>query len=253
MNSARGRTNQSEKILIESIEQWAESSGLTEDVFLNRLLLDLRQRQDLAKWANIDALDYLPHALNYASGNKRRFVERLILIRNVLVFAPVALTWLGIFQATRAFSAYTSENGNSVLNFLDFWQNGYGYLPAEWRIGTIAYTDSLILFIIISLTLFTGTLGVKIARDLEVVHAKQDSERALIAATINMYLVDKKKLTTASIAQSLNASLDRLSRSSLALEKTSQILIKDAQQVIKSRESQSKRLRPPRQKNNQGQ
>ena len=240
---AKERVNQSETAFIESIEKWAAKSGLTEDVFLLRLLGDLREKKDLAKWASIDALDYLPHVLNHAPGKKKRFIERLILIRNVLVFVPVALTWLGIFQATRAFSAYTSENGSLVVNFLDFWQDGYGYLPAEWRIGTIAYTDALIIFVIIALTLFTGTQGANLAHKRELAEANQDSERALIAATINMYLLDKKKITPASIAQSLNASIDRLTRSSLAMEKASQILIKDAQQVKKSRESAAKEMK----------
>ena len=240
---AKGRVNQSDAGFIESIEKWAAESGLSEDVFLVRLLDDLRAKKDLAKWASIDALDYLPHALNHAPGKRHRFIERLILVRNVLVFVPVALTWLGIFQATRAFSAYTSENGSSVVNFLDFWQNGYGYLPTEWRIGTIAYTDALIIFVIIALTLFTGTRAAKLAHEREVAEAKQDSERALIAAVINMCLLDRKKITPATIAQSLNASIDRLTRSSLAMEKASEFLIKDAQQVKKSREVAEKELR----------
>ena len=60
-----------------------------------------------------------------------------------------------------------------------------------------------------------------------------ESERALVAAKINMYLFDKKRITTATIGQALNASIDRLTRSSLAMEKATQILLKDAKQVQK--------------------
>ena len=41
---AKGRVNQSDAGFIESIEKWAAESGLSEDVFLVRLLDDLRAK-----------------------------------------------------------------------------------------------------------------------------------------------------------------------------------------------------------------
>jgi hypothetical protein len=219
--------------LIDSLESWVNSHGFSEDKYMELFLNDLRAGKNLAKWADLDALDYLPFAQVNSHTLHLRFIEKLVLIRNVLVFVPVALTWLGIYQATRAFALYSNENGNSVANFLDFWQNGYGYLSPEWKIGTIAYTDALVIFLIIVLTLYTSIKGAKANHQREMMELGMESERALVAAKINMYLFDKKRITTATIGQALNASIDRLTRSSLAMEKATQILLKDAKQVQK--------------------
>lgn len=224
-------SSESNAELIDLLENWVKSSGLIEDKYMELFLNDLRAGKNLAKWANLDALDYLPFPQVNSHTLHQRFIEKLVLIRNVLVFVPVALTWLGIYQATRAFALYAAENGNSVANFLDFWQNGYGYLSPEWKIGTIAYTDALVIFIIIGLTLYTSIKGAKANHQREVMELRMESERALVAAKINMHLFDKKRITTATISQALNSSIDRLTKSSLAMEKATQILLKDAKEV----------------------
>ena len=44
-------------------------------------------------------------------------------------------------------------NINATVNFLQFWQDGYGILDEKWRIGTVAITDATLVFIVIGLTI----------------------------------------------------------------------------------------------------
>jgi hypothetical protein len=74
-------------------------------------------------------------------------------LRNSLVFLPVALTWFAISKATSAFALYTSDNSLSVVNFLDFWENGYGVLASRWALSNVATLDFEIILLIIALTI----------------------------------------------------------------------------------------------------
>ena len=131
--------------LAESLQSWGRKYGQVEDSYISGLTEALRENKNLHIWATFDPLDYLPIPL-LANGSKLASrVRFLTVLRNVLVFAPVALTWIAVGQATTGFQKYISQNTTGVANFLDFWQNGYDILPEEYRISSIARLDAAII------------------------------------------------------------------------------------------------------------
>ena len=204
--------------LAEKLRTWMYLRSVKSDPFLNNLVESLETGKNLHIWAELNPLEYLPHPAATSYLRKQSLVRVFTIIRNVLVFAPVALTWAAVSAATTAFAKYTEENANAVANFLDFWQNGYGYLASHWKIGHVAQLDFVIILIVIVLTLYVSLTShqVEAARVLE--EDKLDQERAALALEITLEIHDKKKITAVTMNQSLAGSISRLVTSTKALE-----------------------------------
>jgi hypothetical protein len=204
--------------LAEKLRTWMYLRSVKSDPFLNNLIESLETGKNLHIWAELNPLEYLPHPAATSYLRKQSLVRVFTIIRNVLVFAPVALTWAAVSAATTAFAKYTEENANAVANFLDFWQNGYGYLASHWKIGHVAQLDFVIILIVIVLTLYVSLTShqVEAARVLE--EDKLDQERAALALEITLEIHDKKKITAVTMNQSLAGSISRLATSTKALE-----------------------------------
>jgi hypothetical protein len=148
-----------------------------------------------------------------------------------LVFAPVALTWAAVGQATSAFSRYVDENGADVVNFLDFWENGYGYLGTEWQISKVAFLDFVIIVVVIILTLIASVFGKK-ASELQAEYDQQiERERIGLAVEINSFLFDKQKATNVTMNASLAGAIAKLLNATDALEDVAKNLAKTTKKV----------------------
>lgn len=213
-----GKKVQTTTILAEKLEEWSRLRGVERDPYLNQLTASLKERKNLHIWAELQPLDFLPYPKSEAKNRQSDLVRILTIIRNVLVFAPVALTWAAVSAATTGFAAYTKENGANVVNFLDFWQNGYGYLSDKWKIGEVARLDFILVMIVIVLTLFVSIVGHRAQQLRNEEEALIDQERATIALEIAQVLHDKRKITTVTMNQALAGSISRLVSATQNLE-----------------------------------
>ncbi len=205
-------------VLAEKLEEWSRLRGVERDPYLSQLTESLKERKNLHIWAELQPLDFLPYPKSEAQNRQSDLVRILTIIRNVLVFAPVALTWAAVSAATTGFAAYTKENGASVVNFLDFWQNGYGYLSDKWKIGEVARLDFILVMIVIVLTLFVSFFGHRSQQLRNQEEALIDQERSTIALEIAQVLHDKRKVTNVTMNQALAGSISRLVNATQNLE-----------------------------------
>jgi len=204
--------------LADSLQNWGKKYGQVEDSYISGLTEALRENKDLHIWSTFDPLDYLPIPL-LANGSKLASrVRFLTVLRNVLVFTPVALTWIAVGQATTGFQKYISQNTTGVANFLDFWQNGYDILPEEYRISSIARLDAAIILAVIALTLTSSVLGKRAEEQVSGSEAFADRERTALALEIGLFLYDKQRATASVVNASVAASVARLRASTTALE-----------------------------------
>ena len=122
----------------------------------------------------------------------------------------MALTWAAVSAATSGFSQYIAANGADVVNFLDFWQNGYDILGEEWKIGNVARLDFIIVVIVIALTLYVSQAGHKVEELQNASEDQIDRERLALAIEIHAALHDKRKITTVTMNASLAGAISRL-------------------------------------------
>jgi hypothetical protein len=187
-------------------------------------------------WASLNPLDYLPHAPANVSNGIKRIVLYVTIMRNALVFLPVALTWYAISKATSAFAVYTADNTLAVVNFLDFWENGYGVLAEEWSLSHIATLDFQIIMVIIVMTIAITLMDKRVRDNHEMAIAELDEERMRLALEISSYLFNHQRVSQVSMNQSLAKALRDLLNSTESLDKSSKELGKTVKAIPTNRE-----------------
>jgi len=217
--------------LADQVDSWAYKYQVRRDPYVSGLSASLREKKNLPIWAAMNPIEYLPQPEITEGIAVARWARLLTLIRNVLVFAPVALTWAAVGQATSAFSRYVDENGADVVNFLDFWENGYGYLGTEWQISNVAFLDFVIIVVVIILTLIASVFG-KRASELQAEYDQQiERERIGLAVEINSFLFDKQKATNVTMNASLAGAIAKLLNATDALEDVAKNLARTTKKV----------------------
>ena len=141
------------------VDSWAREHEIKSDPYLKGLVEALRTQKDRNSWLALDPNVYLPGSNGREAISRHKLITLINLLRNSLVFLPVALTWLSIGKATNAFAIYAKTNTLNIINFLDFWQNGYGVLDKKWAIGHIATIDFQIILAVIVLTILNTWLS----------------------------------------------------------------------------------------------
>ena len=197
-------------ILADLIQTWAVRNRLTNDPYIRGLVNALVESKNLAMWASIDALAYLPHPRVVSEDGVRKFYSRLNAIRNTLVFAPVALTWLAVGQATSAFREFVDRNATATVNFLEFWQNGYDVLGSEWRLSSIAFLDFTIVFAVIVITIFSNYVSDRSEVRLRQEETELEEERTELALAIKEYLHNKQTVTRATLNAGVATAIENL-------------------------------------------
>jgi hypothetical protein len=212
------------QILVNSLESWATLYNVQGDPYVSGLTTAVSARKNLPMWASLDPLEYLPHA--QINSHKRLQLISLIMsvLRNSLVFLPVALTWFAISKATSAFATYTADNSLSVVNFLDFWENGYGVLAEEWALSNVATLDFQIILGIIGLTIAITFLDRSLKNSKNQAMQTADDDRIQMALAISTYLFDQQRVTNVTVNQSLARAIRDILNSTDSLEKTSKEL-----------------------------
>ena len=223
---ARAKKPELNLILADKLLAWADKYDVTKDGYVRGLYEALTSRKNLQIWASLNPIEYLPMPELKAGLSMANWTRFITVLRNVLVFLPVALTWVAVGEATTAFSTYLKANGSDIVNFLDFWQNGYGVLDDKWRIATIALLDFLIIMVVIVLTLIASFFSRRVT-ELQIMSEKEtDRERILLSVEIASYLFEKQKVTNVTMNQSLARALDKLLNATESIEATAKALEK---------------------------
>lgn len=233
MAKARKKSEAPNQELIDEITSWARRNGSSNDAIVTSLLEDLSQMSELSSWASLPTIELLPPINAPKADAKITLANRIAIIRNILVFAPVALTWIAVSKATAAFGAYTSANKSAVVNFLEFWQNGYGVLAKEWTIGQIAFTDFAIITLVIILSLTVSFMEIQHKKMLSTDVARRENERIALGIKLHKYLDSKRASTPEVINANVTNAVRNLVSASKDIAKTTKELSKDIKKVYK--------------------
>ena len=112
--------------------------------------------------------------------------------RNVLVFAPIAVTWFGLSTATDAYAKLLADKPDLVTRpFLLLWQEGFEGLIGFLRFSTLALIDASLIGVLIVLSLLMHYRSD--VRDVALrtrVLLKESEIRGLLAHTISLSSAD---------------------------------------------------------------
>ncbi len=142
--------------------------------------------QSAGTWANSDVFALIDPDLAAEQLSRQgaggRWVRVLELLRNALVFVPIAVTWFGIWHALEMYSAaFAADPTIAELGFLFLWQNGFE--GRTWiTLSIIALIDGIILSIVFLLTL--AVLWSNNRQELEESEARQEVADVLADAAL---------------------------------------------------------------------
>lgn len=78
----------------------------------------------------------------------------LELLRNVLVFAPIAVTWYGLSVATEAYAKLLADRPDLVSQpFLALWQGAFGGAAGVFTFSQLAFVDASLIALLIVLSM----------------------------------------------------------------------------------------------------
>jgi len=225
---ARTRKPKGNSEIAAQLQSWAITYGVSDDAYVSELLNAIESGEDLEYWSRYDNTEILPRPANNAGQSQFKISETLISFRNIMVFVPVAFTWAGISQATTAFSKYTSSNSSKIVNFFDFWENGYGVLNRFWTLSNIARVDFFLLSIVILASTFISILQTQVRKNRGIQVEKVESDRIRVALILNRYLYQFRNPTPEIISQRISQAIRNLSTTSKDLARASKSIEKNA-------------------------
>jgi hypothetical protein len=221
-------TKQNQAIEIhESLNNWANKHQLTNDPYVQGLSEAILSRGSIAFWSTLSPFEFLPQKTFTIV--QERISRSAQLLKNLLIFLPVAVTWSAIGKATSAYQRFNSANPNKVSNFLDFWQNGYGFLPNFWKIGSIAALDAIIIFILISLVFSIHLLDSRNQKILRSLQQDFEGERFSLALKLSKYLFTTRNVTDLTLKDSVADALHNLQATTSNIKVASKELTKTSQ------------------------
>jgi hypothetical protein len=203
--------------LANSLEQWAIRYSLNADPYVVGLLQGMRSKKKIAFWADTRAVDMLPFPEAASGIATKKRLDALLAFRNIMVFVPIAFTWAAISQATTAFAEYAKRGEAKVVNFFDFWENGYGVLSSFWTLSNVARIDFLLLAVIIFVSIGISLSERKLSNLETTEKARLDTERLQIAINIDEALSDYRYPTTQLVNRQLAQSIVNLNETARAL------------------------------------
>lgn len=220
------RSRKEHEVLAEKISLWAIENQQSDSRHIQDLLKDINSTSNWNYWSSLEANDLLPKLSSLNSKRLRDRYQKFLFFRNLLVFLPVTITWIAISEASSKFSEFTAANEGSVVNFLQFWQDGYGYLLSVWRLSSVALIDFLILALIMVLTIILQLVSSQ-AEKLESIENERDYlSRGVLIREIFDFFSRNQKITGLNFDKTLANSLRDLSKSTRNLEQITKELNK---------------------------
>lgn len=192
---------------------WAKKRGVSEDAYVVALVVSLTKGENLSHWATYEHMEWLPRPRSHVAQRMGEIGRFIAIVRNVLIFMPVALTWFAIGKATRAFEAFIASGSQSTANFLEFWQNGGGVLSPAWRIGNVATLDFQIIIILILLSLAAGILQARAIRRSNSDNSFFDQERMKLALELDIVLNKYEEITPLTMSRDLARAFEKMVKS----------------------------------------
>lgn len=183
---------------------------------------DGRQRWaevDLRRAFNTEHLAYA-YALKQEGGYAHSTIGMADRVRNVLVLAPILLTWFALAEASRAYNAYIAEFPDEVRQpFLLLWERGFGghASPLAPSFSMVALIDAIIIAGIIALTLYSH--GRREAREDAVDKRAQQFQSDLdnVLAEASVVLAVDRGSRPALLARNVDRLVDRFDQNSQEL------------------------------------
>jgi hypothetical protein len=208
---------------LKDLKRWAAEEQADGDRAVQRLARAIESRQNLSMWANKDIDTFLPEPMPRSLRILTATAQVIFVVRNILVFVPILLTWRAIGAASVAFASYSSVIPvGTDINFLRFWQTGgvglipgavvppEAIVPESERLSQVAALVAGIIVAVIVLTLIASVI--QAFNDYQEDRRAREAEQSRTAVVLSLEsaLYGYRQATPTSISETLAESLSAL-------------------------------------------
>lgn len=201
----------------DALRDWVAAEKPTNEPILKRLEGDIRAGRKLNEWGAFSLDDLLrPPAYDHSRHWAARLGSVVTLVRNVLLFAPVGLTWYAIDHAAGAYQETLQNNPASTETFLQVWGG------QSWDLERVAFWDFWIIASLIALTFAAHLLegfAESVARRRE---DSADTRFREVMVNVGLYLHGFRQITPAALGGGLADSVNQLVIATTAMKEASE-------------------------------
>jgi uncharacterized protein YukE len=168
---------------------------------LERLHMDIRANRKMNEWGSFPLDDLLrPPMQDFTTLPMAKIANVVTVLRNLLLFVPVMVTWLAIERAATAYN----EPGNSGKTFLAVW-NDIG-LSLKW----VALLDFVVIAALIALTLASHLLDAKAEKQARSKDEESDVMFRTMMVNVGLYLHGFRQITPSALKGGLADAVNQL-------------------------------------------
>ena len=201
----------------DALRKWIVERSPTNAHILEQLESDLRKNQRLNEWGQFALEDLLRPPRRDASRFIAHKVAAIVtFFRNLILFIPVAVTWLAIERAAVKFSDKLELGINTT--FLEVWLNDDIFLT----LATTAAIDAGLIGLLIVLTLVAQSFEVVADRSARQADESDERDFQSVLVNVGLFLHGFRSITPSALKSGLAEAVDNLRKSSEQLAAVSE-------------------------------
>ena len=201
----------------DALRKWIVERSPTNAHILEQLESDLRKNQRLNEWGQFALEDLLRPPRRDASRFIAHKVAAIVtFFRNLVLFIPVAVTWVAIERAAVKFSDKLELGINTT--FLEVWLNDDIFLT----LATTAAIDAGLIGLLIVLTLAAQSFEVVADRSARQADESDERDFQSVLVNVGLFLHGFRSITPSALKSGLAEAVDNLRKSSEQLAAVSE-------------------------------
>lgn len=186
-----------------ALKSWMDEEGenIRNREILEQLHSDISANRKMNEWGSFPLDDLLrPPMRDFATLGAAKVANFVTVLRNLLLFVPVMVTWYAIEQASKS---YVKVSG-SGQTFLQSWNE------ITWSLQRVAFTDALIIAILITLTLASHLLDARAEDQARSLDEKSDARFRTMMVKVGLYLHGFRQITPSALKGGLADAVNQL-------------------------------------------
>jgi hypothetical protein len=187
----------------DALKKWMDEEGvhIRNREILDRLHKDIRANRKMNEWGSFPLDDLLrPPMRDFTTLPMAKLANFVTVIRNLLLFVPVMVTWYAIEKAAGRYN----EVSNSGSSFLQAWSD------IDFSLKFVAFVDFVVIAVLIALTLAAHLLDARAETQARRLDEESDSRFRLMMVNVGLYLHGFRQITPSALKGGLADAVNQL-------------------------------------------
>lgn len=192
----------------DALKNWMDSEGdsIRNREILERLHGDIRANRKMNEWGSFPLDDLLrPPMRDFTTLPMAKLANFVTVVRNLLLFVPVMVTWIAIDRAAGEYEKVASASGSKEVTFLQVW----GGLD-NFSLQNVALIDAVVIGLLILLTFASHLLDARAEDQARGMDEASDAKFRTMMVNVGLYLHGFRQITPSALKGGLADAVNQL-------------------------------------------